>query len=180
MINAVIGMTFGANDLSVVAMAGQDHVLWAGGPIIAVYSVGSILTGAAYGRTDWQGQASRRHALFALAFTVAFAPLALAPSAAWLAAAALVAGAACAPILISGNALVELCVPGPSVTEALAWSTSAVLVGAAAGSWMAGRVIARGDAHAGLLLTACCALAVPAACALLGPRRIFNLNRRVS
>lgn len=79
-------------------MASQDGADWASGVIIGIYSVGSVVTGLAYGKVVWHIGALNRYAVLA----VAFLPLAFVPSTLWLAAVALFSGASCAPLLIAG------------------------------------------------------------------------------
>jgi MFS family permease len=159
----IVGATFGANDISVIAMAQEGGVLALGGAIIGVYATGSLIAGIAYGRKTWRGDPSVRFTIFGCLFAVGFAPLAFVPTVGWLVAVGAIAGAACSPILISGSTLVEHTVPQRSLTEALGWTNSALLVGAAAGSWYAGRAIEAGGAHHAFQFVALAAAVVPLA-----------------
>jgi MFS family permease len=69
----------------------------------------------------------------------------------------LIAGAGVSPTLITGYAIAERQAPARRRTEAMAWIGSAILVGAAGGSVLAGPIINAGGARAAYLLAACCA-----------------------
>jgi predicted MFS family arabinose efflux permease len=82
-------------------------------------------------------------------------------------------GLAISPTFITGFSLIEQQAPAGRRTEGMAWLSSAISVGVAAGSATAGHVIDASGARWGYVFAAGCGAVASAACllGLRGPRR---------
>ena len=130
----------GALTLEEVAVVALRHAGVAG-PLLAVFSVGGVLGGLAYGRRVWRMAPGRRlFALAALCGGCYAVPLAVA-ALPGLAVAFLVAGAAEDSALITCYLLVDVLVPPDGRAEAGAWVNTAYNLGTAAGSGAAGVLV---------------------------------------
>ena len=167
-----MGTIFGATDVSTVAFAEEEHSkAWAGG-ILAVFALGSLISGLLYGARHWVTPLWKR-------FTIGVAALALGASLFFLADSLIalmlvmfVTGFAIAPTIISGNALVQELVPENRLTEGLTWVGTAIGVGFAIGTSLAGEFIDRYDAHAGFgVVVGAAVLATLIALAAIGTLR---------
>ena len=126
-----VGVVFGAVEVGVAAAAAG-----AAGPLLGLWGAGSLVGGivAARGR-------GMRLELLLVALAVGHLALAgVAGSVVLLAAVLVIAGATIAPTYATVYALVERVAPAGTVTEAFAWLSTAVAVGAAVGSALAGSV----------------------------------------
>jgi MFS family permease len=110
------------------------------GVLLAAMALGSVLGGACYGARRWPGRPRQRF----LALHVLLAGgLALAAGSANLPALGLLlalSGLAIAPIAAEGGLLIVATAPAGTVTEALAWSVTAVVSGTAMGTALGGRL----------------------------------------
>jgi hypothetical protein len=146
-----VGVVFGAVEVGVAAAAAS-----AAGPLLGLWGAGSLAGGVVAARL---GHARLELLLLALAA----GHLALAGAAGSvlaLAAVLVVAGATIAPTYATVYALVERVAPAGTVTEAFAWLSTAVAVGAALGSAAAGSVAGAGPAATFLVAGAAGAAAV--------------------
>jgi predicted MFS family arabinose efflux permease len=80
----------------------------------------------------------------------------------------MVSGLVLSPLMITGFSLVEQQAAPRRLTEAMAWLTSAISVGTAAGSAAAGQIIDGGGARGGYIFAAACGAGAALAC-LAGP-----------
>jgi hypothetical protein len=132
-----VGAVFGATEIGVAAAAGSLGSTAAAGPLLGVWGMGSLLGGVWLTRRG--GLAPLRPLLLALA--AGHAALALVAFDVFvLAGVLLLAGAAIAPSYAVVYQLVERAAPAGTLTEAFAWLATAVAVGAALGSALAGSV----------------------------------------
>jgi MFS family permease len=158
-----VGVVFGAVEVGVAAAAAN-----AAGPLLGLWGAGSLAGGIIAARL---GHARLELLLLALAA----GHLALAGAAGSvlaLAAVLVVAGATIAPTYATVYALVERVAPAGTVTEAFAWLTTAVAIGAALGSAAAGSV-ADGAGPAAAFLVAG---AAGAAAVAIGALRVATLR----
>jgi hypothetical protein len=126
-----VGVVFGAVEVGVAAAASG-----AAGPLLGLWGAGSLVGGMVAAR-------SRGVRLELLLVALAAGHLALASVAGSVVALAFVlvlAGATIAPTYASVYALVERVAPAGTVTEAFAWLSTAVAIGAAVGAALAGSV----------------------------------------
>jgi MFS family permease len=158
------GAMLTAIDLSTVDFAQVHGHKPLAGVILGGYALGSAVGGLWYGARAWHAPARRRFATTVCAMAAGTATFWAMPDLAALAAVMLVSGLVLSPMLITGFSLVEQqAVPG-RLTEGLAWLTSAISVGNAAGSAVAGQVIDAGGPRFGYVLAGACATAAAVAC----------------
>jgi MFS family permease len=163
------GAMLAAIDLSTVDFAQAHGHKPLAGVILAGYALGSACGGLWYGARAWHAPLHRRFTGSLCAAAAGTATFWVMPGLLPLAAVMLVSGLALSPVLISGFSLVEeQAVPG-RLTEAMAWLTSAISVGTAAGSAVAGQVVDAGGAGSagarwGYVLAAGCAAGAFLAC----------------
>lgn len=157
---AFMGGIFGVVELSTVAVADEFGATAAAGPVLAVFAAGSLIAGLTTGAIHWKVSPRRRFVVGQAALAAAVLPLAFAGNLPVLFAAIFVAGFAIAPTLIAGFSMVQAAVPASRVTEGLAWVSTAITVGAAAGAASAGPIIDRiGGSDTYLVAFACGVLA---------------------
>ncbi|GIG41736.1 MFS transporter [Cellulomonas phragmiteti] len=147
-----IGSIFGATDVATVAFAEESGRKELAGVILAVFALGSLISGLLYGARHWVSPLHRRFAIGVVALAVGVCAFFLAQSLWVLAAAMFVAGFAIAPSIINGNALVAELVPPGRLTEGLTWVGTGLSIGVSVGASVAGSRIDAGGSHAGFLV----------------------------
>jgi predicted MFS family arabinose efflux permease len=156
----LLGGVFGSFELTTIGFAEEKGVAGWTGVLLAVYSIGSLIAGFAFGarsfRTLLPGQLLGAATLLA----VVSAPLALMHTPVLLGAAAFVAGFAVAPVLISGMSLIEHIVPGNRLTESMTWVSGGLSVGLAGGLLLAGAIVDTMSASTAYLVTSGCGIGV--------------------
>jgi predicted MFS family arabinose efflux permease len=165
---ALAGATFGAIEVAVPAACQAAGSKGATGPLLAIWGLGSMLGGLLAARAAAPADAARWIVLLLAALGIG--DLALVPVSALsgLAPLLLVAGAAIAPLLGIAYSVVERVTPGGGQTEAFAWLTTAIGVGIAGGSALAGALVDAGGPGAGFAAAAAAGLV---ACAVTSARR---------
>ena len=163
-----VGVLFGGVEVAVTAQATHmDHGA-AGGALLGLWGLGSLLGGALATRLG--GSATTGAGLTRLLALLAAGHLALPVVASGLAplgAVLLVAGAAIAPSYAAVYAIAGRVAPAGATTEAFAWLATAAAVGSAAGNALAGALAEHGGATTAFLLAAGAAVV---ACAITGAR----------
>src|SRR5215469_981253 len=168
-----LGATFATIDLSTVGFAAEHGHIALAGFVLGTYALGSAIGGLWYGARAWRAPLERRFVI-ALACTVAgVSTFWLQPGFASLFAVIIVAGMSISPTLIAGYGLIERQAPPERRTEGMTWLSSAISVGVAAGSPLAGHLIDAHGARAGYLLAAACG----AAAVLTGVAGLGRLRR---
>jgi hypothetical protein len=142
-----VGAIFGTNDISMVAFASQHGHRGAAGPILAAFAFGSLISGLLYGTVRWRAPLLRRFLRGVLCLCVGTVPIAFAPNIPVMVIAGLVMGLSISPTIVAGMSLVESLVPKDALTEGFAWVGTALGVGVAIGSSIAGRVIDATGGH---------------------------------
>jgi MFS family permease len=156
-----VGVLFGAVEVAVAAAAEALGSEAAAGPLLGLWGVGSLVGGLIAVRLG--GSAGLVWVLGALTIGH-LALVAAAGSVVALGAVLLIAGAAIAPTYATVYAMVERAAPAGTVTEAFAWLSTAISIGAAAGAATAGTVADHaGPAAVFALAAAAGALALVAA-----------------
>ena len=151
-----LGAMFATIDLSTVGFSGEHGHIAVAGLVLGTYALGSAIGGLWYGARAWRAPLERRF-LITLGCTVAgVSTFWLQPGFASLFAVVIVAGTSIAPTLIAGYGLIERQAPPERRTEGMTWLSSAISVGVAAGSPLAGHLIDAYGARAGYLLAAAC------------------------
>jgi predicted MFS family arabinose efflux permease len=162
------GATFGAVEVAVAAACQAAGAKGATGALLAVWGLGSMLGGIAAARSGAPADAARWLALLLAALGVGDLALVPIASPAALAPILLVAGAAVAPLLGTAYTLVDRVAPAGGQTEAFAWLTTAIGIGLAGGSALAGALVDAGGPGAGFATAAAAGLI---ACAITSARR---------
>ena len=147
-----VGMIFGGSDVAVVAFAEALGLKAFAGLVLGGFAAGSLVAGVGYGTRTWASSLGKRFVIFAGALGLGVTTFLLATSMWALAAAMFVIGFAIAPVLITGNQIVQFVVPAPRLTEGLAWVTTATSVGVAAGFSLGGVLIDDLGARGGFYL----------------------------
>jgi predicted MFS family arabinose efflux permease len=168
-----MGGIFGSVEVVTVAFADHAGATRAAGVVLALYALGSLLSGLVVGAVHWRSGPRRRFALGQLVMAAALLPLPFVGSIPLLAVVMFVAGLAISPTLIAGFSLVEAEVPASRLTEGLAWISTALNIGVSMGAAVAGPVIDRAGASPGFVVAVSCGLLAAVVCvtgALARPR----------
>jgi predicted MFS family arabinose efflux permease len=168
-----MGGIFGSVEVVTVAFADHAGSTRAAGVVLALYALGSLLSGLVVGAVHWRSGPRRRFALGQLVMAAALFPLPFVGSIPLLAVVMFVAGLAISPTLIAGFSLVEAEVPASRLTEGLAWISTALNIGVSIGAAVAGPVIDRAGASPGFVVALSCGLLAAVVCvtgALARPR----------
>lgn len=142
------GFSAGMLNLALVAFAGaHGGVAWAG-ILVAVWGIGSLLGGLAYGNRNWKAPVERRAMICLALFGAGLVLLAAAPGLIVLALFMVCLGFPLSPWLGSLSASVRRAVPAANSTEAFAWCFAVITVGMAAGNAISGIVIQSANTEA--------------------------------
>jgi MFS family permease len=160
---------FGTIDLSTVDFAQEHGHKPLAGFILGAYALGSAVGGLGYGARTWHSPGYRRFAVTLCIVVAGTATFWALPGLAVLTAVIFCSGLAVSPTFIAGFSLIDQQAPDGRRTEGLAWLTSAISIGVAIGSAVAGQIIDAGGARWGYLFAAACGVVGAAVC-LLGLR----------
>ena len=149
---AAMGAMFGAFEVTTVALTRELGHEGATGLVLALYAIGSLVTGLIFGARHAVASVPVQFAVAGVVLAVIVLPLPLVTSLPALAVAACVAGMGVSPLLIMAVGLVERLVPAARLTEALTVTTSGLAVGLAVGAPVAGHLIDTVSASAGYLV----------------------------
>ncbi|GGF37289.1 MFS transporter [Subtercola lobariae] len=155
-----VGVVFASIDVAAVGVARGAGQTWLAGVILAVFAVGSVVAGFAFGPLSARWAASRRVLVSTIAYAVVVPSLLLFQSPAVLASMIFVAGLVTAPVLISGTSLIASRVDGSRLTEALTWPSIGLSIGVTLGGALTGIAIDDGTAFSAFIVSACAAVAV--------------------
>jgi MFS family permease len=174
---AAVGTVFGTVEVVTIAFAEEQGSPGAAGVPLALYALGSMVAGLAYGAVPWRAPVARRFAAGCLVMVCTLVPLPTVGSLPGLGLVLFLAGVAIAPTLIAGLAATERVVPAARLTEGLTWATTGIALGMATGAAVAGRVTdAVGARPAYTIAVAGAGLATVVS--LAGGRRISAAVRR--
>jgi MFS family permease len=148
-----MGVIFGSMEVVTVAFAEELGSKGMSGVVLAVFALGSMVAGLAYGARHFTSPASRRFVIGMAALGPGVSLFLLAQSLWVLAAVMFVAGLAIAPTVITGNGLVQDMVGRHQLTEALTWVGTSIGIGASLGAAFAGARVDDAGAAAGFLVT---------------------------
>lgn len=165
----LLGSMFATIDLSTVDFAQQHGHKPLAGFILGSYALGSAVGGLWYGSRTWRAPLPRRFAATLCIMTLSTASFWAMPGLAALEAVIFFSGLAVSPTLIAGFSLIERQAPAARRTEGMAWLSSTISVGVAAGSAAAGQILDAAGPRSGFVFAAGCGAAAAAAC-LLGMR----------
>jgi predicted MFS family arabinose efflux permease len=148
---ACYGFAAGILNLVLVAFAAaHGGTSWAG-VLVAVWGIGSLAGGLAYGSRDWRSRVEDRAMACLALFAVLLMLLAAAPSLIVLALLMIPLGLPLSPWLGSLSASVHRAVPAAGSTEAFAWTFTVITVGMSAGSACGGVIIQTASTQAAFL-----------------------------
>lgn len=172
-VSATLGVIFGAAEVATIAFAEDRGHPELGGPLLALWSAGSLLAAVVTGALTWRSGPEQRMRWGVLVLALAMAPLVLVDSL-WLMGVLLVlAGLAIAPTLIATLAITESIVPRSRLTEGMAVLHTAMGVGIAPGATLSGLVIDAKGASAAYLVPVLAGV-IGAATAWLAPRPVTS------
>ena len=151
-----LGSMFASVDLSTVAFAQEHGHKPVAGFLLGTYALGSATGGIWYGSRPWRAPLERRFVV-TLALTVCgVATFWTAPGLLALEPVLFCSGLAIAPTLIAGFGLIERSALPGRRTEGMAWLSSTISVGVAAGSAVCGQIVDAGGARWGYAYAAGC------------------------
>jgi MFS family permease len=170
-VHLFLGAQFAAVDLSTVDFAQQHGHKPLAGFILGTYALGSAAGGLWYGSRTWRAPLHRRFAITLCLVWAGVATFWAMPGLAVLALVIFFCGLAISPTLIAGYSLVGQQAAAGRRTEGLTWLSSAISVGIATGSAVAGHLVDVGGARWGYWFAAACGAGAVTTC-LLGLRRL--------
>ena len=135
---AVTAVSFGALEVALPAFAEAEGSRGAVGPLITVWALGSVIGGLWYGARSWGMSVEKRFLILMALLALGSAPLPFAPSIGVMGLLLVLTGFALAPLATTEYALVDRLAPPGAQTEAYSWQIVANVMGAAAGSLIAG------------------------------------------
>jgi len=142
------GVVIGAVEVGLPALAMQHGSRWAAGPLLALFSVGSMAGGLLFSARTWSIALGPRYIATLLAMAVGVAPLIAVHSLAAAFPLSALAGLAIAPIFTCQLALVGARAAAGTATEAFTWHRTATIAGMAAGSILGGTLVSAHGAGA--------------------------------
>lgn len=175
---AFMGASFGAIELAVTAFAEEEGSSGLAGPLLGAWAVGSLLGGLVAARSGASPEPARRVLVLLVATAVADALLMAAASPSVLALALVLAGSFIAPAFATLYGMVPDLARAGTLTESYTWLTTGISAGAAAGSALAGVLVAAGSSREGLAVAA--ALAALGALSLIGGRHRLGWGASVA
>jgi predicted MFS family arabinose efflux permease len=162
------GATFGAIEVAVPAACQAAHAANATGALLALWGLGSMLGGIAAARAGAPTDGARWMALMLAALGIGDLALVPVTSPSGLAPLLLISGAAIAPLLATASSIIARLAPEGRSAEAFAWLSTAIGLGLAAGSSLAGALVDASGPGAGFAVAAAAGLV---ACAVTSARR---------
>ena len=136
-----MGSLFGATEVVTVAFSAEHGHRAIAGPLLAVWSFGSLLAGIVTGSLNMAVPALSRYRLGALLMACAMLPLPFISNP-WLLGVVLFAGGfSISPTLVALVSLVHARVPGSRLTEGITWIMTGISFGVAPGAAIAGKLV---------------------------------------
>ncbi len=170
-----MGILFGGAEVATVAFSEELGAKPVSGLMLAVWSLGSLLSGAVTGALPIRAAHSTRFRWGLLMLALLMVPLPYVPGFVSLAAVLFLAGFAISPTLIASVSWIEETVPSGRITEGIAIFSTGLSAGVAPGAALVGVVVDRFGASAGYWVPASAGLAAAAvafAVAALLPREL--------
>jgi MFS family permease len=149
-----LGMVFGGMEVNIVAFAKEAGVLSYAGLILMAWSFGSLVAGALTGAIAWRVSPARRFRVGASLLALSLLPLPFVGHPVGVALLLIVSGMAIAPTLIASVAVTQSAVAQTRLTEALAWISTGLAAGLAAGAAVVGQLVDSSGAQAGFVAVA--------------------------
>ena len=152
--SSALGMIFGGMEVNIVAFAQEAGVLPYAGLILIAWSFGSLVAGAVTGAIIWRAPAARRFRVGAILLALSLLPLPQLDHPVGVALLLILSGMAIAPTLIASVGVTQAAVDQSRLTEALAWTSTGMAAGVAAGAAAVGYVIDSWGAQVGFVTVA--------------------------
>lgn len=144
-----LGALFGSTEVVTVAFSEELGAKSASGPLLAVWALGSLVSGVVTGAVSWRAPSATRFRIGITALALSLAPLPFVRGFPLMIVVLFVAGFAISPTLIAMTAWVEETVPTSRLTEGMAVLHTGIGAGVAPGAVAAGAVIDRAGASPG-------------------------------
>jgi MFS family permease len=174
-----MGILFGSIEISLVAFAEEMGREGMASALIAIFTVGSLVSAILYGLVTLS-QPLHLRVLASVAWVALWmVPTALAPSMPTMIACVLFAGIGISPWAISASSLIERGVPARALREAFGWFSASVASGAAFGAMVAGMAIDAWGSDGGQVVSIVGGL-LAVIVAALSQGRLARLETRVS
>jgi predicted MFS family arabinose efflux permease len=147
-IMVMTGVIFGANEVVTIAVADAAGHKNLAGPILALYALGSAVSGLLFGTRSHGRNLLKLLIAGTFGMFLLEAPVLFAHNLGVLAPAMLLAGIATAPTLITTMNLIERIVPKAQINEGMTIVLTGLIIGIALGSAVSGAVVDRiGSQH---------------------------------
>lgn len=148
---AALGAVFGGMEVVVVAFAREAGVLPYAGLLLMAWAGGSLIAGVLTGSIAWRTSPATRFRTGAVVLACSLVPLPFVHCPELLAGLLFLSGIAIAPTLIASVAVTQAAVDQGRLTEALAWTSTGIAAGVAAGAAVLGQLIDTGGSRVGFL-----------------------------
>ncbi|UFS58508.1 MFS transporter [Subtercola endophyticus] len=155
-----VGVVFASIDVGAVGVSREAGQTWLAGVILAVFAVGSVVAGFAFGPLSAHWAPTTRVLVSTVAYAVVVPSLLFFHTPAVVASLIFVAGLVTTPVLISGTSLIASRVDESRLTEALTWPSIGLSLGVTVGGAITGIAIDGGSAFSAFVVSACAAAAV--------------------
>ncbi|ANH40001.1 Major Facilitator Superfamily protein [Nocardioides dokdonensis FR1436] len=170
-VSFLLGVLFGAAEVTTIAFADErGNRAWAGA-LLALWALGSLVSGVITGAVIWRAGPATRLKWGALAMAAAMAPLPFIGSLPLMGVVLLIGGAAIAPTMVATMSLTEATVPRSRLTEGMSVMQTGLIAGVAPGATLSGIVVDASGASAAYLVSAAAGLLAVLAAQTL-PRRL--------
>ncbi|MGY1696385.1 MFS transporter [Geodermatophilus sp. SYSU D00814] len=151
-VGAAVGSVLGTLEIALVAFADEVDAMGLSGVLIAGLAVGSMISGIGWGAVHWHHPLRHRLLVVLAVLAALTVPLTLVDDIWVMIPFVVVAGVAVSPSLISSFTLAEIIVPRTAVTEAFTWIGTALGLGVAVGTSIAGKIVDTVGANAAFLV----------------------------
>ncbi len=165
------GVVIGAVEVGLPALAMEHDAHWSAGPLLALFSLGSMAGGLAYSAVGWRGAVGLRYVTLLAAMASGVAPLIAVHALGAAYPLSALAGLALAPLISCQFSLVGALAPGGAATEAFTWHRGATIAGMAVGSTLGGSLVDANGAR-GAFALGCAGVALACLLAMLWRGRI--------
>jgi MFS family permease len=174
--SAMLGALFGGNEVAVVAFSDEAGTRGLAGVLLAVWALGSLLSGLVVGTVTLRRTPAARYRWGLLALALTMAPLPFLPGVVPVTIVLFVAGFAISPTLIAAVSWVEGIVPAARLNEGMTLFTTGLVLGVAPGAALAGALADSAGASRSFLVPVG-AGALAALAAQLRPERMGATGR---
>jgi MFS family permease len=140
-VSALLGFGVGAVEVGLPALALRAGARGVSGILLALWSIGSMAGGFAYGLRSWRLDTAGRYPILLAVIAVCTAPLIVAHGLGAALPLSAIAGIGYAPALSCEYVLVGRLVPRDVAGEAFMWTTASLVAGIAAGAAIAGPLV---------------------------------------